>query len=772
VHAQPPSADAAAIEGLMKASSGHVHLLGVCGIGMAGLACLLRARGLQVSGCDPSRPDLADWLGARGIAVLTGHDPAHLAPDVAWLIRSTAVPDREPEVQAARARGIPVLRRGEVLAALLGHYTTSIAVSGTHGKTTTTGFIAQLLRHAGRDPAWCIGGEVPLLGGVAAPGRGGCLVVEADESDGTAARYRPTVALVTNIEFDHMEHFRDVADFENCFRQFLDGATAGVVYCADDPRARALGSQAKSPHRLDYGFSADAAVRGSDREESPSGQSFALTIHGQPCGRIALPIAGEHHARNALGAFAVGILLGVGIDDLRTAAARFQLARRRFERIAEGRGITVISDYAHHPTEIAAVVGTALRLPHRRLVVVYQPHRYTRTRALGPDFPRAFRGADRLVLAPVYAASEAPLLGGTIWDLYAHFREQAALDPEAGIPLPRVATSLAEAWGGLRRELQDGDVLLVAGAGDVERVAYWAAADLEPARETAADQPAADGWSSLDGLALSPASVVRRNEPMALHTSLKVGGPADVWMELASEADLAAVLRWSAAHRIPFSLLGGGYNTLVSDLGVRGVCARLTGPAFGLIREEPGLVIAGAAVPLGTLLDWLQAHAIGGFEFMEGIPGTLGGGMQMNAGAWGECLGDHLVWIRCLNREGDVCIVPREGLDLGYRRCEFLRERVMIEAAFAIRPGDPAAIGGFVFQEPGWGQGRALAGRGGHARRTRGRRLDRHPPREFCDHGRGRHRRRCAGPRRARPRRRARTVRFGIGCGSEVSELG
>lgn len=688
VQIPPPNSEDAAIDGLMQAASGHVHLLGVCGIGMAGLACLLRARGLRVSGCDLSRPELAGWLEARGIAVLAGHDPAHLAPDVAWLIRSTAVPDSEPEVQAARARGIPVLRRGEVLAALLGRYTTSIAVSGTHGKTTTTGFIAQLLGHAGRDPAWCIGGDVPILGGVAAPGRGGCLVVEADESDGTAARYRPTVALVTNIEFDHMEHFRDVADFENCFRQFLDGATAGVVYCADDPRARVLGGQAKSPHRLAYGFSADAAVRGSEREEAGGGQSFTLTIHGQPCGRVVLPMAGEHHARNALGAFAVGILLGVGIDELRAAAARFQLARRRFERIAEARGITVISDYAHHPTEIAAVVGTALRLPHRRLVVLYQPHRYTRTRALGPDFPPAFRGVDRLVLAPVYAASEAPLRGGSIWDLYAHFREQGARASGADIPLPHVATSLAEAWGALRRDLRDGDVLLVAGAGDVERVAHWAAAELEPAKPDAAP----DALASLAGLELSAASSVRRNETLAPHTSLQVGGPADVWIELASEADLAAVLRWSAAHRIPFSLLGGGYNTLVSDLGVRGICARLTGPAFGVIREEPGLVIAGAAVPLGTLLDWLQARAIGGFEFMEGIPGTLGGGMQMNAGAWGECLGDHLAWIRCLNRDGDVCIVPRDGLDLGYRRCEFLRERVMIEAAFAIRPGDPAAI--------------------------------------------------------------------------------
>ncbi|MCE9616323.1 MAG: UDP-N-acetylmuramate--L-alanine ligase [Lentisphaerae bacterium] len=692
--AHQPDLDSA-IRACLARRGSHVHLLGIGGVGMAGLARLLQARGLRVSGCDIGSSGLMAWLRAHGMEVSSPHAPAHLEAAVDWVIRSTAVPENAPEMLAARQRGLPAFRRGDVLPVLLGTYETSVAVSGTHGKTTTTSFITQLLRHAGRDPAWCIGGEVPGLGGVSGAGAGGSLIVEADESDGTVARYRPDIAVVTNIEFDHMEHFRDVAEFEACFRQFMDQAKAGVVYCREDPRARALaeararpaGGGVPSGRLLSYGFVPDADVRGGELVETADGQTFRLWVHGHDRGIVALPVLGAHHARNALAATAVGLLLGLTPDEIRDGIRHVQLPHRRFERIVTRPDVTVISDYAHHPTEVAAIVRTALRLPHRRLVVIYQPHRHTRTRALGADFPAAFAGVDELVLTPVYAASEAPLRGGSIWDLYVHFREQAAA-PEARIPVPRVAQSLAHAWAFLRRELQAGDLFLVVGAGDVEQVAQWAEDELAVPGSALPGR----GEPVLDGLELSPATVVRRDEPLGPHTSYGVGGLADVWLEIGDVGDLTAVLRWTAARGVPFSLLGGGYNMLVSDLGVRGIAARLTGPEFHVIREEPGLLIAGAAVPLGRLLDELEQRGYGGFEFLEGIPGTLGGGMQMNAGAWGEGLGDHLAWIRCLNRDGEACIVPRDGLDLGYRRCAFLQSRTLVEAAFYVRRGDPAAI--------------------------------------------------------------------------------
>ena len=689
------STHVSAIRGCLGRAGSHVHLLGVCGVGMAGLARLLAARGLRVSGCDVALGPLAGWLEGHGVAVQTPHDPAHIE-GVDWVIRSTAVPDAAPELAAARARGLPVFRRGEVLPVLLGMYATSVAVSGTHGKTTTTSFITQLLRQAGRDPVWCIGGEVPGLGGVAGVGRGAtmrdaCIVVEADESDGTVAHYRPDIAVVTNIEFDHMEHFHDVAEFEACFRTFMGQARAGVVYCMDDLRARVMAGAmpargAHGPPLWSYGFVPEANVRGSDLADTAEGQTFDLWFRGARCGRAVLPVRGIHHARNALAAAAVGLLLGLSVEEVLGGIKTFCLPRRRFEAVVTRPDVTVISDYAHHPTEVAAIVQTARTLGHKRILAVYQPHRYTRTLALGADFPAAFAGVDRLVLVPVYAASEPPMRGGAIWDLYGHFRGQAAANP--AIPVPRVALSLREAWGGLRRELRAGDLLMVVGAGDVEQIAQWAEAELG---DTAVLLPG-QREPALDGLALSTRSVITRDESLASKVSYGVGGTADVWMAIDGVADLEAVLRWTHARGVPFTLLGGGFNMLPSDLGVRGVAARLTGAEFLEIREEAGLVIARAGVPLWRLLDWIEARQFGGFEFLEGIPGTLGGGMQMNAGAWGEGLGDHLAWIRCLNRAGEACIVPRDGLDLGYRRCGFLKDRVLIEAAFRLTPGDPAAI--------------------------------------------------------------------------------
>jgi len=210
-------------------------MMGVCGVGMAGVAFLLRVRGFTVTGCDAHLNRLAAWLARHGVKVAAGHRPAHLRPAPQWIVRTPAVAEDNPEMARARAGGIPVFARGQVLPELLaGH--TSVAVCGTHGKTTTTTFITHMLRHAGRDPSWCIGGENPAFGdGVAGAGRGGHMVVEADESDGTLALYRPDIAVVTNIEFDHMEHFASVAAFEDCFRTFIRQARRQVVYCAEDP---------------------------------------------------------------------------------------------------------------------------------------------------------------------------------------------------------------------------------------------------------------------------------------------------------------------------------------------------------------------------------------------------------------------------------------------------------------------------------------------------------------------------------------------------------
>lgn len=451
----------AAARALLGLGKGRVHLVGVGGVGMAGLAVHLVARGFTVSGCDAVVSRITEWLAARGIAVQSGHDPSHAA-GADWLVRTPAVAADHAELGAARARGLPVFDRGEVLPALLDGRT-SVAVSGTHGKTTTAAMTAQVLEAAELRPGFCIGGEVTALGGVAGAGEGKYLVVEADESDGTVALYQPTVAIITNVEYDHMENFDNPQDLFSCFDAFARGAQQ-VIYGRDDARAARIGGAARGA--WGYGFSDDADIRAVEVEESGDSIAFGVVARGRQLGRVVLPVAGRHNAQNALGACAAALALGVPFGEIRQGLERFVPARRRFEKTYDGR-IMVVSDYAHHPTEIRALVQMARGLG-RRLVAVFQPHRYTRTRALGRDFPPAFEGVDEVLLVPVYEASEKRLEGGTAEDLQRHF-------DDSGRVTSRYLASLDKAWEYLRPRLRDGDVLLVVGAGDVERLAFRAA---------------------------------------------------------------------------------------------------------------------------------------------------------------------------------------------------------------------------------------------------------------------------------------------------------
>jgi UDP-N-acetylmuramate--alanine ligase len=672
------SSNAVVLRTFLQSGHGHVHLAGVCGIGMAGVAVLLKARGFNVTGCDLMINKLAGWLRDRGIEVVEKHSPAHIGPQVDWVVRSAAVSPTSPEIEAAHALGIPVFKRGEVLPLLL-EGLTSVTVAGTHGKTTTTSFIAQMLRRGGRDPSFCIGGEVEPLGGVAGTGQGGLIVVEADESDGTLSLYAPDIAVVTNIDFDHMEHFASIEAFEDCFRTYIGKTRRRVVYCADDPRAARLCSgHAKA---LSYGLGPDSDVHAASLHERAAGTEFTLVYRMAPLGRLTVPAPGRHNVLNALACAAVGLELGLTLDELREGLDKVALPRRRFDRLVDRDDIVVVSDYAHHPSEIAALVGAAGHLHRTRILGVFQPHRYSRTLALGPDFPASFQGLTELVLLPVYAASEQPLPGGSVWDLYIHCRRQAGLNVT-------VAGSLLQAWEYCRGQLRLGDLLLVIGAGDVERIGSWARADLQQTR--------VEELGSLIGQAIQQVTLettlIRGQEPLAKKTTLGVGGKADLWMELGSEQDLVNVRKWTRAENIPFKILGGGSNVLISDLGVRGVVARLSGMDFRRIEEQAGTLVAGAGVSLAKLLAWSEEHSLTGLEFLEGIPATVGGALRGNAGAFGHAIGDRVAWVRGFDRDGDPCTLTRDFLNFGYRCCSRLQDVIVVEAAFTLEPGIPSHI--------------------------------------------------------------------------------
>ncbi len=423
----------------------RIHMLGIGGIGMAGLAFLLNERGHTVSGSDAQENRQTQWLRGKGIAVQND-----VPPGTEWIIRTRAVPDTHPDVVNA---AVPVSWRGEVLPALLrDRYT--IAVSGTHGKTTTTSMIAQML-----GCGFCIGGEVDGFDGTARDGD--IMVVEADESDGTVANYHPDIAVITNIEYDHMEHHDSYKSFEKCFVQFAENTKEKIIYCSEDPSAARLFEN--NPKAVPYGFQVP---------------SFEF--------QVSLP--GRHNQLNAMAALAVCRHLKFPDAVSFQTLEKLKPVKRRFETVYDGE-YTIISDYAHHPTEIRALIQTAREtLKPNRLLGVFQPHRYTRTKALMDDFPPAFQGLEKLWLLPVYAASEEPIEGGTTTDLMAHFlRGASAGDPESTSAAPDGAglrskdwknrikffPTLEKTWQDISEELRAGDVLLIIGAGDIERMGEW-----------------------------------------------------------------------------------------------------------------------------------------------------------------------------------------------------------------------------------------------------------------------------------------------------------
>jgi UDP-N-acetylmuramate--alanine ligase len=446
------------IRGWLRVSGSRVHLMGVGGIGMAGLARLLAARGLHVTGCDSGSPRTLDWLHSCGIPATTGHDPAHL-DGVDWAIYSPALQPGHPERAAAEKRGIPLFRRGQVLPVLAEKWKT-IAVSGTHGKTTTSAMIAHVMRFCGADPSWCIGGELPPDGAPAGIGASEWLAIEADESDGTLVHYFPEIAVITNVEFDHMEHFASKEALADSFRILARQARDAVVFCAEDAQAAQIGSAVGG---LSYGFAEEAAYRAVNPQFNRNGTWFAVRAPGRRIAEVALPLPGRHNVLNALAALAACQRSGVGLAVACSALGSFALPKRRFEPVAEARGIRILADYAHHPTEIRALIAAARQAGAARIWAVFQPHRYTRTLALGADFPPAFDGVTGVILAPVYAASEPPMEGGTADDLLKHFQQHGGAPAELANNLADAAERVAARW-------KSGDWVLIVGAGDIEDV--------------------------------------------------------------------------------------------------------------------------------------------------------------------------------------------------------------------------------------------------------------------------------------------------------------
>ena len=439
----------------------HVHFIGIGGIGMSGIAEILLTLGHRVSGSDLKRSPVTDRLLSLGAAIFEGHAAANIAgADV--VVTTSALSPLNPEVLAAHEQSIPVIQRAEMLAELM-RLKYGIAVAGMHGKTTTTSMIAAVLAAGGLDPTVVVGGRVETMGSGARLGRSQYLVAEADESDRSFLKLSPILAVVTNIDREHMDCYRDMEDVERAFLEFMDrvpfyGATTA---CIDDPQLAALLPRVRHTV-LTYGMAEQAAFR-LEVLPSNSGHRSQFLVHrkGTALGPFTLSVPGLHNLRNATAAVAIGVQLGVPVDRIAAGLADFAGVERRFQHKGEVRGVTVVDDYGHHPTEIRATLEAARQCGFRRILVLFQPHRYTRTRDLLDQFRHCFQAADVVRVLDIYAASESPIPGVDALALV------NAID---GADV-RYASSFEEAVAQLAALAYPGDLVLTMGAGNVHQAA-------------------------------------------------------------------------------------------------------------------------------------------------------------------------------------------------------------------------------------------------------------------------------------------------------------
>ncbi|HAK07486.1 MAG TPA: UDP-N-acetylenolpyruvoylglucosamine reductase [Spartobacteria bacterium] len=642
-----------------------IHLVGVAGSGMSGLAALLLELGHEVSGSDKASTQETARLQRLGLHFHGQHRSEDARP-ADLIIFSSAIKIDNPILAGARDAGKPMLRRAEALAAIM-RGKRGILIAGMHGKTTTSAMTAHVLREGGLHPSHYVGAEIPILGTNAHwDPRGEYFVAEGDESDGTLRYFHPEHALILNIEEEHLDFYADLAAIEKVFAQLIEQTSGTVFYNADDPNTAKLCSQRKVA--ISYGFSEKADYRGADIELRDFTSVFCIYHRGQQLGEAVLNVPGRHNVHNAIGVIALATELGISFEKIAASLGKFNHARRRFEIKYASERFLLVDDYAHHPTEIRATLKTAKSTGRKRVLTMFQPHRYSRTKALRRDFGRAFDDADRVVVTDVYAASEAPLpgiSGQTIADeLVAHGHGGVSYQPR-----------LESVHRDVGNMLDPGDLVLSLGAGNIHEQLSILAADLviaEKLKEIVGEK-----------------GDVRLYEPLSKHTTLRVGGPAQFWVEPRNENAFADLIRFCRQENLALFVIGRGSNLLVRDGGIRGVVVHPCGGDFDKIDINGAEITAGVGAKLKEIAYAGKSAGIGGLEWMEGIPGAVGGGLRMNAGAMGAQTFENVVRVRYLDAEGNSCTKTPDELDVRYRNIPELENNFAVSAVFR---GNPAPV--------------------------------------------------------------------------------
>lgn len=648
----------------------RVHLIGVAGSGMSGLASLLLGLGHRVSGSDRVTSRETERLEKAGLIFSSPHS-AEAVTDADVVIYSSAIKPGNASYDEAGRRGIPLLRRAEALSAIM-RGKKGVVVAGTHGKTTTSSLAAHVLRVGAKSPSHYVGAEIPILGSNAHwDEKGEYFVAEGDESDGTLVNFHPEHAILLNVEAEHLDFYDGIDAICGVFGQFCDQTAGKIIYCGDDTHARRV-CQSRA-NAISYGWSQDYDFSASNLSPRGAGTEFTVHCRGEEIGRVRLGIPGRHNVLNSLAVIALAVEVGVSFDRIDEALASFRGAKRRFEMKRLSDRVTIVDDYGHHPTEIAATIQTARSQHAGRLICLFQPHRFSRTQLLREEFGACFEGVDELWVTDVYAASEAPIPGITGQTIVDAVVEKGEVDTVVSHP------NLSTLHLAVGRRLEPGDWVITLGAGNIHEVGSRLARDLgilDQLREVLAEQEA----------------LFRLYEPMQRHTTMKVGGPAQFWIEPTTIAGLARIVKHCTDSGTPLRVIGRGSNLLVRDGGIPGVVANPVKGEFGEIHVKGNTVRAGAGVKFKALAAAAQSAGLGDFEWMEGIPGNVGGSLRMNAGAMGWETFDQVVSVRMIDAEGAVFEKQAEEIRHHYRNVPELAHNVAVSAVFKGTPASDDVI--------------------------------------------------------------------------------
>ncbi len=650
-----------------------VHCAGVGGMGLGPLAIYLSRTGFRVSGEDDGlTAAMRVQLERAGVAV-TG--PGEI-PDGCQLVAcSSAIVPTHPAVLAAKARDLPIVRRGELLAEVT-REKRLVAVCGSHGKTTTTAMLISALRAAGFPAGHVLGGL--FADDAIAPARAGAnewVVAEIDESDGTIGRFSPEITVVVNLDWDHPDYYRTADELESAFRALFQRTKRAVLVNAGCDFSRRASSAVFQP-ALGHGMQ-DGRPR--YLTFGPGGD-YSGEIVGASGGRIELGLGGhfsfpsatvralgDFNAQNAIAALAAAQVIGVeGLSG--QALADFPGVRRRQAVLHATNNLTVIEDYAHHPSEIRALLGSLRAQTDGRLVVVFQPHRFSRTAQFKADFAAALATGDAVYLLDVYGAGESPVAGGTTADLAAELHRIAPSLPVVYHPGDN-AGLLAALVGGCK----PGDFVAFVGAGDIDLMARaWLDSVVTVRWENLAE--------ALQAM-VSTGTRVKREESLARKTTMGLGGCARLYAEPADVADLQALVKTAKARGVPVMLLGRGSNLVVPDEGVDGLVISLRQPSWETFEpRSDGRVWVGAGLRMKNLCGKAAKAGLVGFEFLEGIPGNVGGALRMNAGAMGGWMFDVVEEVAVMTYDGEVRTLKKAEMHVDYRHCAELHDAIALGA--------------------------------------------------------------------------------------------